>query len=145
MFGKLQQVPQINRMDQIAPMVFPGSIVMPWTTTDVFNVIDRTHLEYSPTLTAFTEVSRGLSQLIILTDYDMSCFEMVEKRPVTSGRLNLGGREREVVSSKQGKNWSPDPWLPSIALVDMFSGSISWQVVLKLYISGWQAVGYVVG
>lgn len=74
---------------------------MPWTTTDVFNVIHRTHVEHSPTLTAFTEVSRGLSQLILLTDY-MSCFEMVEERPVTSGRLNLGGRE--VVSSIQGKN-----------------------------------------
>ena len=31
----------------------------------------------------------------------MSCFEMVEERPVTSGRLNLGGRE--VVSSITGK------------------------------------------
>ena len=43
-------------------MVFPGSIVMPWTTTDVFNVIHMTHLEYSPTLTAFTEIFRSLSQ-----------------------------------------------------------------------------------
>ena len=68
---------------------------MPWTTTDVFNVIHRTHEEHSRTLTEI----RGLSQLILLTDY-MSCFEMVEERPVTSGRLNLGGRE--VVSSIQG-------------------------------------------
>ena len=73
-------------------MVFPGLIVMPWTTTDVFNVIHRTHIEHSPTLTEI----RGLSQLILLTDY-MSCFEMIEERPV---RLNLGGRE--VVSSIQG-------------------------------------------
>ena len=64
----------------------------------LFNVIHSTHIEHSLTLTAVTEVSRGLSQLILLTDY-MSCFEMAEERPVTSGR-NLGGRE--VVSSIQG-------------------------------------------
>ena len=95
-------------------MVFPGLIVMPWTTTDVFNVIHRTRVEHSPTLTAFIEVSRGLSQLILLTDY-MSCFEIVEERPLTSGRLNLGGQE--VLSSIQGiridhqtRDFHPSRW-----------------------------------
>ena len=48
-------------------MVFPGLIVMPWTTTDIFNVIHRTHVEHSPTLTEI----RGLSQLILWTDYEL--------------------------------------------------------------------------
>ena len=61
---------------------------MPWSTTDVFNTIHRTHVEHSPTLTEI----RGLFQLGLLTDY-MSCFEMVEERPVTSGKSNLGGRD----------------------------------------------------
>jgi len=92
-------------------MVFPGLIVMPWTTTDVFNVIHRTHVEYySPTLTAFTEVSRGLSQLILSTGY-MSCFEMVEERPVTSERLNLDGRDHHLYKVRIDHHCSPDPRL----------------------------------
>ena len=92
---------------------------MPWTTTDVFNVIHRTNVEHSPNLTEI----RGMFQLILLTDY-MSCFEMVEERPVTSGRLNLGAQE--VVSSIQVRiDFAPDLRLLSIRLVEVFSGSIS--------------------
>ena len=55
----------------------------------------------------------------------MSCFEMVEKRQVTSGRLNLG--DLEVVSYKvridhQTRDSHPSRWSTC------FQEAISWQV-----------------
>ena len=57
-----------------------------------------------------TEVSRGLSQLILSTGY-MSCFEMVEERPVTSERLNLDGRDHHLYKVRIDHHCSPDPRL----------------------------------
>ena len=60
MFRKLQQVPQINRMDQIDPrgICRVNLHALDNKLTDVFNVIHRTHvIAYSPTLREI----RGLS------------------------------------------------------------------------------------